>query len=526
MRHLRRLQIAACLAAGGSALALAASAQAAGTPRTLLSGTFVTPDASSQQALICPSGSNYPPQSGWAVGPAALPVSATSGQPRIDQYRNGQYLATYSSFSDQPGCTLAGDGTDYLNPAQPAASGCGPFTRTHSYRLWAPGDVFYVYPAVYSGPYNQPWFGPEYDSSSDFSAGVSHTPDNVVIQGVVQNNVRPVILLQGVASNNTLGQAPVYFDVSTGMTMDSINVSAGAKAAAGKAALYESAASNLTLSNMRINGFERAGINGLFGAGGYSGTLTLDFVELDHNGGPNGPAHNAYIGASTVDPGFSVVMSHSWSHDAYYGHLFKSRAQNGVFTANYFKGGLPQTGRTQAETYLLDIPNGGQVSVRNNIFIKSASGTNSNGMSLTFLMEGTSDTRPQSLDVENNTFVTFAKTFDGVHVNYPLSLMYPNVRPDSTAWPSDIPTRIIKNAFVGYCTPGDGSAQDYRGDISVIESFSELARTFALTTKVDADDSALGLTYPDYVPEVGTPSYGFLYPNTPVRQHTTIGAQD
>ena len=389
---------------------------------SLLQGALVTPDATSQQGALCPRGIGYPSERSWDGRLLSKPTSATSGNPRIEQFRGGHYLATYHTFANRPGCRLAGDGTDYLNPGAPAASGCGPFTREHTFRLWAPGDVFRVYPAVYAGQFNQPWIGPQFDSSADYSAGISHNPDNITIQGVVENNVRPVILLEGAASNNTLGQAPVFFDASNGVTMDSINVTAGAHPLAGKAGVYEYAASNLTLSNMRINGFERGGVNGLFGAGGYSGNLTLNAIELDHNGGPNGPAHNAYIGASQVDPNFTVVMSNSWSHDAFYGHLFKTRAQNGIYTANFFEGGQPQNYKTQSETYLLDIPNGGQVVVRNNIFIKNASGQNSNGMSLTFLMEGYSDSRPQSLDVENNTFVTFAKAFDGTHPNYPFLL--------------------------------------------------------------------------------------------------------
>ena len=503
---------------------LSQNAAEAATP--LLKGTFLTPDAVAQQAQICPDGVGYPKEYDWAASSAHTPASATGGQPLIQQFRNGQLIASYTTFSDQPGCVQAGDGTDYLNPAKPAASGCGPFTREHTYRLWAPGDVFYVYPAVYSGPYNQPWFGPEFDSFPDYVANISHTPDNIVIQGVVQNNVRPVILLDGSASNNTLAQAPVYFDQSNGIVWDSVNVTAGATVSAGKAGVYELGGSNLTLRNMRINGFERAGVNGLFGAGQYSGSLTLEFIELDHNGGTNGPAHNAYIGASATDPNFTVKMSHSWSHDAYYGHLFKSRAQNNVFTANYFRGALPQPQYTQAENYLLDIPNGGQVSLRNNIFVKNASGAGANGISFTFLLEGASDSRPQSVDVENNTFVTFAKTYDGTHTNFPFAFLYPSVVPNSTAWPASIPARVIKNAFVGYCTAASGGVETYRGNISLVESFSELARNYALRTKVYASDADMAAIYSNYVPETGTPSYAFQFDLAAARNDTTIGAQN
>ena len=504
--------------------ALSGGAADAATP--LVQGRLVTPEAAAELGQICPHGKGYPAEFDWAHAPALSPRSATTGTPHIEQFRNGNHIATYGSFTNRPNCTFAGDGTDYLHPERAAATGCGPFTREHSYRLWAPGDVFYVYPAVYSGEYNQPWIGPEFDSFADYVAGIFHTPDNITIQGVVQNNLRPVILLQGPASNNTLGQAPLYFDKSTGVTWDSIDVSAGTKVSAGKAGVYELAGSNLTLSNMRINGFERADVNGLFGAGQYSGVLTLKSLQLDHNGGSNGPAHNAYIGSSQMDPNFTVNMSHSWSHDAFYGHLFKSRAQNNIFTANYFQGGMPQPHHTQAETYLLDIPNGGQATVRNNIFVKNASGAGANAMSFTFMLEGAVDTRPQSVDVENNTFVTFAKTYDGSHTNFPMAFLYPSVVPGTAAWPAGIHSRVLKNSFVGYCTSGDSAAEQFRGDIAVIESFHELTRDYALTTKVDASDTALGTKYPDYAPELGTQSYGSRYGTAPTRHLTTIGAED
>ena len=506
-------------------IVLGCSAASAAPPIILgsLNTSYTTPSATAELQQICPAGLGYPSQN---LEGQLRPASATSGQPKIEQYRQNVLIATYSSFSDQPGCVLQGDGTDNINPGAPAASGCGPFTREHTFRLWQPGDTFLVYPAVYSGQYNQPWIGPEYDDGSDFAAGIFHTPDNISLLGVVQNNTRPVILLDGPSSNNTLGQAPVYFDQSSNFTMDGINVMAGPGAAAGKAGVYESAASNLTLGDMRVAFFARAGVNGLFGAGNYSGFLSLHGMELDHNGGENGPAHNAYIGASVIDPNFTVIMRHSWSHHAYYGHLFKSRAQVNVFTANYFEGGLPFGRYQQAEAYLLDVPNGGALTVRNNVFVKNASGAGANAMSLTFLMEGYSDARPQSLDVENNTFVTYASTYDKFHPNYPFSFFYPNVRPDSASWPSTIPARIIKNAFVGYCPAVNGSPMGYLGDLSLTESFAETAKNFSFSTKVAADDATLASLLPAYQPELGTLAYHQQLAGRLFREKATLGAKD
>ena len=86
--------------------------------------------------------------------------------------------------------------------------------------------------------------------------------------------------------------------------------------------------------------------------------LLLENVELDSNGGNNGPEHNAYINASGVDPYFTFRVQGSWSHDAYYGHALKSRAQRTIVEGSYLSGSRAAPG-TQTETYLLDVPDGG-----------------------------------------------------------------------------------------------------------------------------------------------------------------------
>ena len=524
--HIRKHAILATTFLSFSPVIAAGIARAGTTALTQITSSYTTPQATAELQQICPQGVGYPTAWTWLGRAHQSPFSAKGGTPKIEQYRGGALIATYSSFSDQPSCQYAGDGSDALNPQAAAATGCGPFTRSHSFALWAPGDTFLVYPAIYSGPYNNPYVGPEYASYAAWLAGVTQTPDNVLVQGVVQNNTRPVILLDGPAADNTLGQGAIYFDRSNGFHMDSINVLTQFGAYAGKAGVYEAAGSNLTLSNMRIAGFARIGVNGVFGAGLYSGTLSLDHVELDHNGGTNGPAHNAYIGASQIDPNFTVSVTHSWSHDAFYGHLFKSRAQQNIFIANYFEGALPWGEHKQAENYLLDIPNGGNLVARNNVFVKKASGPNSNAMSLTFAMEGFTDARPQSVDIENNTFVTFAKTFDGTNIIYPLSLFYPNLIPGTPSWPANIPARVIKNAFVGYCDQGGPANQTYRGELSLTESFPELSQTYSFSTKVIADDAWLATILPNYTPVVGAPAYNQRLVAQPVRQQMTLGAED
>lgn len=453
-------------------LALAAFPAAAQTPPVLTVDT-VTPAAQAEEATLCNLASIYPTP--WTFQGGSSPVSATSGTPKIEQYRGGALVATYASWADGPDCIYKGDGSDNLDPGAPAASGCGPFTRVHSWRLWAPGDKFLVYPAVYSGEIQQPWFGPEFDGPAQYDNGEGiPTPlTGVTITGVVQNNQRPVIMLVGNASNNTYGQGAVYFDVSDGLTFSNINVVAGANAWVGKAGIYEVAGSHLTISDVRVSGFEyqQSGGMGIFGAAGYSGWLHMRRVELDHNGGTNGPEHNAYINASVSDPDFTVDVRNSWSHDAYYGHLFKSRARHNVFVANFFDGGVPQGGPiyTQAENYLLDIPNGGTLIAKNNVFSKKESGTDSNGMSITYAMEGVPDGRAMSVNIQFNTFIQWAYSYDGVHQIYPMNFYYPSIVPGSPAWPKTVPVKVKNNAYFGVC--GGSPVVAYRG-VGITESLN------------------------------------------------------
>jgi hypothetical protein len=61
---------------------------------------------------------------------------------------------------------------------------------------------------------------------------------------------------------------------------------------------------------------------------------------------------------------------------------------NNILEGNFLQGGLPRSGFDVAENYGVDIPNGGNATVRNNVFVKNASGYGSNAMSLTYALEG------------------------------------------------------------------------------------------------------------------------------------------
>ncbi len=548
------------------------------------SGTyFITPNAAATTApsgghtvaQMCSIGNSaYPPQFTWSPKFASQARAATASDnltPKIEQVRNGAVIATYSSFGSLASCKAnfeTNASTNLNNLAQAAQSGCGVFglkSHVDLYRMWQPGDVFLVYPAVYSGPSNNIFIGPRPDYYHD---PVEHVPNNITIQGVTVNGIRPVILDPAPDGDFASNQAPIYIwnggttlnGTSGGATIPATghnpsgvkitNIDLAIDKAIpgfnGKAGIYSNGSDNLTLSQMRIHGFEMItgntyGANGVFNTVNDTGTLELDQMELYDNGGAEGPAHNIYINVSEVDPNYTVHMVNSWSHDVHFGHTFKSRARTNILEGNYFQGGTPQTalGYTQAENYLVDIPNGGVLKMHNNVLVKSISGPNSNGASVTFDVEGLNPedgtlARTYSADIENNTFVTFGSTYDGSHPNWPI-YFYKGIVPNTAGF--QVPTlptgsfavpsvTVARNVFAGYCQQSYSGYQfmNYRGDQAVIATFGDLSNDFALSTYVlSADVSNAGNAAYLHAAQGGASRY---IATDGLQNYTILGAED
>jgi hypothetical protein len=486
----------------------------------------------------------YPKQWNWAYGYTQTARTALPSDnliPRIEQHRliNGvdTVVAVYKSFSSSSTCTeiwLPTTNTTGYTPAQlqtMANTGCGPFGNSPHidlFRLWKNGDTFLVYPAVYTGKNNNIVVQPQKEIYRADGTAPLYTPDRITIQGVEKNGIRPVLYRDDVGPGDfATNMGPIYLLNSTNLTISNLDVALGPNANIYKALVYDNGAGyggtdaygkiitgTTTLRNMRISGGRLipGGVNGIFSTGSTAGTLSLENVELFNNGGDNGPAHNAYLGSSSVDPNFTVKMTGSWSHDAVYGHTFKSRAQRNIMIGNYFQGSVPHDGFAQAEAYLLDIPNGGVLVAKNNIFAKAASGGGSNGMSITYAAESVVDSRPLSIDIENNTFVAFAATFDGSHPLYPF--YFRGGIPGDAAFP--YPNTVVsKNLFVGYC-PLNNTRMDYKGNLSLSPGFSEFKQDFTLLNRYSSSDKTI----------VGTQAYKHVTQGGLLRKLPTIGAED
>jgi hypothetical protein len=513
-----------------------------GTPTN--PGPVVTTSLTTSAATSFCSAKVYPQQWNWASGYTQSARSATASDnltPRIEQHRliDGidTVVAVYQSFASSPSCKeiwLPSTTTTGYTPAQlqtMADTGCGPFGNTphiDMFRLWKNGDTFLVYPAVYTGLNNNIVIQPQHDIYISGQSVPTYTPDHVTVQGVEKNGIRPLLYRNDKGPGDyATNMGPIYLLNSTNLTISNLDVALGPNGLIYKGLVYDNGGGNggtdangklitgtTTLRNMRISGGKlvAGGVNGLFSTVNTAGTLSLENIELFDNGGDNGPAHNAYLATSSVDPNFTVKMTGSWTHDAVFGHTFKTRAQRNIMMGNYFQGSVPHDGFAQAEAYLLDLPNGGVLVAKNNIFAKTQSGGGSNAMSIAYAAEGVVDARPLSIDIENNSFVAFSATLDGSHPLYPF--YFRGGTPGDGVFPYP-KTVVSKNAFVGYC-PTNNARMDYRGNLSLNAGFSELKQDFTLLNRYSSPDRSI----------VGTQAYKHVTQGGLRRELPTIGAED
>ncbi len=514
-----------------------------GAPTKLLWGAlavvpYTSPAALSDQARLCVGKEPYPAE--WVWDPAkivhgARAATAADGlAPKIELVRGGKVVAVFSSFGSNPTtCKFTWPtATTPIDLTAYAAAGCGPVgsgAHLDTFNVLQPGDTLLVHPAYYAGSINSIFLGPK----PAYYQGPMVTPTNVTIKGLTENGIRPALVRDGGGTGQWWdSQALVYVFTSELPTIENIDISATASAGVNMAAVYINGAHDLTFRDVAVHDFALinrgpyfVGANGFFGTPNNTGTLTFDHVAVYNNGGfRSSYMHNFYITGSKTDPRFTVHMLNSYTAASIIGHTFKSRAQRTILEGNYFRGSRPNTaeGSHPAEPYLADIPNGGIAVVRDNIFVKTASGLNSNAMSLTFGMEGhNADADPgreQSVTIENNTFVAFTKLFDGTHQLYPMQFFYPPAIPGTPSWHAGVRYSIKRNVFVGYCPTSTtyNPMGNYRGDEAVTLGFADLKKDFSLVHKITSSDTSI----------IGVPEYEHLAQPGHVRRTSTVGAKD
>lgn len=131
----------------------------------------------------------------------------------------------------------------------------------------------------------------------------------------------------------------------------------GARARSNNGAGILQVGANLTVRHCYFHDNE----DGILTAENSSSKILVEYSEFAENGYPDGQSHNIYIGHIG-----EFTLRFSYSHDARYGHLVKSRAERNFILYNRL------TGEIGTSSYELDLPNGGLSYVIGNLIQQGA----------------------------------------------------------------------------------------------------------------------------------------------------------
>ena len=137
----------------------------------------------------------------------------------------------------------------------------------------------------------------------------------------------------------------------------------GAQVSSGNGAGIRYEDGNLTINNSYFHDNQ----NGLLANPSDTGTITITGSEFDHNGSGDGYTHNLYVNDVA-----KLTISDSYFHDAVEGHEIKSRAEVTEISDSriYDNDGTA--------SYSVDLPNGGQATLTNNVIQQGANSANPN----------------------------------------------------------------------------------------------------------------------------------------------------
>jgi len=144
------------------------------------------------------------------------------------------------------------------------------------------------------------------------------------------------------------------------VTIDRFEFS-GAKVADKNGAGIRYDTGNLVITNSYFHDNE----NGLLSAADANGTITIKNSEFGHNGNGNGLTHNIYVGVIK-----QLTIQDSYIHDAVIGHEVKSRALNTTITGSRIQNNFGNA------SYEIDLPQGGNALVQNNLIQQGAGSSN------------------------------------------------------------------------------------------------------------------------------------------------------
>ncbi|HYD30863.1 MAG TPA: right-handed parallel beta-helix repeat-containing protein [Azospirillaceae bacterium] len=157
-----------------------------------------------------------------------------------------------------------------------------------------------------------------------------------------------------------IGNGKGILVTNTDLTVENIEFS-GARVADRNGAGIRYQGGNLTVRNCYFNGNE----NGVLANENRTGRIEILNSEFARNGYGDGYTHGIYIGKVA-----SLRVNGSYFHDTVEGHHIKSRAQTTVIENSRLDDG------TGTASFNLDLPNGGKVTVRNNVLVQGANSHN------------------------------------------------------------------------------------------------------------------------------------------------------
>ena len=135
------------------------------------------------------------------------------------------------------------------------------------------------------------------------------------------------------------------------VTINGFEIS-GAEVADGNGAAIRYEGGSLTLNNVYFHNNQ----DGLLGAADPAGTISINNSEFAFNGAGDGKTHNLYVGDIA-----NLTITNSYFHDAIVGHEIKSRAENTTITGSRIFD------NNSTASYSIDLPNGGNATIRNNV---------------------------------------------------------------------------------------------------------------------------------------------------------------
>ena len=199
---------------------------------------------------------------------------------------------------------------------------------------------------------------------STISAAVAASRDGDTVQvqaGTYVNDFAAVntkITIQGVGGMAHLvatippPDGKAILTTNTDITLDHLEFSDAAVADRNGAGVRYQGGS-LVMTNCYVHDNQ----DGILGNSIPTDTISISNSEFSHNGTGDGSTHNIYIGDIA-----SLIIDSSYFHDAVVGHEIKSRAENTTITNSRI-----QDGATGTASYSIDLPNGGNATIRGNV---------------------------------------------------------------------------------------------------------------------------------------------------------------